>query len=237
MIKEILIFVGGAGVGAGVAYYVTKNRFKKEVEKQVNDVKESFEAYKKVLETQSAQKQAAKETKKNKESKSLGIDAPLDSAIEKPIPTKPTKSEKEDFFRPDSSNVSKSDPVIVHSNPINYDNYNPDPSDDTREPFPIKEEDFGDQDDTCDWIVFSDGVVCADDSLREIINEDKVSDILGKDWMRFFGWDGTDKYVNQVYIRNNLEKIDVSICKDLRTYKEWLTEAYPRRALEEFPDD
>lgn len=225
MLKEFLIFVGGVAVGTGVGYYVSKRKFEKEIERQVADVKDAFEH--RLNDYKAAEKQQVEDRK-------LGIDDPLDSALEKPVPIV-TKKEKEDFFRPDSENVSKSDPVVKVRTP--GDDYNPDPSDITRPPFPIKDVDFGDQDDTCDWIVFADGVVCADDSLREVVNEEKVHDILGDNWQGYFGWDGTDKYIDQLYMRNNVEKVDVSICKDLRTYKEWLTEAYPRRAIEEFPDD
>lgn len=50
--KNVLIFLAGAGVGAGATWYFVKKHYQKQADEEINDVVDKFTAYRKALEEQ-----------------------------------------------------------------------------------------------------------------------------------------------------------------------------------------
>ena len=223
-LKYSLIFSAGGVVGFFVSKYVYKKKFEKDLNEQIESVKEAFRANRKL------------KVKRVKEPEP--VDDGKDPKFNEDL-VKTSKEEKDQFFRPDTALRVKDDAVMnppkektpdAVDTPDGY----PDMDDESAPPFLIRDTDFGDQEDQCEWILWADDVVTADDSICEIVSPEKVAELLPPDWKDKFGWE--NKYQNQIYYRNNINRLDIAIYKDNRTYKEWLEEAYPARYLEEFDE-
>ena len=110
----------------------------------------------------------------------------------------------------------------------------PDPEDESAPPYLLREKDYGtlDEFDTLQFILWADSKVSANDSYCELVSPTKLFELLPENWVNMFDWDKTGKYTSVIYFRNNKEKVDIEIVKDVRTYKEWLEEVYPGRVDE-----
>lgn len=227
-LKNALIFSAGGAVGFFVSKAVYKKRFEKDLNEQIASVKEAFRA---------DRKHTLEVKKKDEPKEEAKVDDGTDPKFNEDL--KPTDAEKKEFFRPSEEVQSRDDSVMKPPREVTPDSVGtpdgyPDMDDVSAPPFLLRDKDFGDQEDQCEWILWADGVVTTDDSTCEIVSPDKVAELLPPDWKEKFGWD--IKYQNQIYYRNNINRLDIAIYKDNRTYKEWLEEAYPARYLEEYSE-
>lgn len=217
-LKSIIAFSVGGATGFFISKAIYKKKFEKELNEQINSVKETFRA--------------------NRHRSNKKVVKPIDDGIDPKINDEP-KVEGKEFFRP-SEEVQNRDgsvmkpPREVTPDAVDTPDGYPDMDDESAPPFLIRDTDFGDQEDQCEWILWADGIVTADDSTCDQVSPEKVAELLPPDWKEKFGWE--DKYQNQIYYRNNIERLDIAIYKDNRTYKEWLEEAYPARYLEEYSE-
>lgn len=234
-------FIVGSIVGGFVGYRISKNNTQKIADEQVEEVKESLKKY---YENKiSDMKKDISETSEPKveESVDLGVDPGINDGPKKP--KKLVENTRERFqgvaetVQPRVSDVMTR-PTDLPPTAIDTPDGYPDPEDTSVEPYLIREKDYGELDDwdTVELILWKDGTVSTDDSMCEIVSPTLLFKLLPEKWSSMFNWDKTGKYEESLYFRNNVERKDIQINKDYRTYREWMEEVYPGR-LEELDDE
>ena len=193
-IKDPIIFVVGAAIGAAGAWFFTKKYYEKITDEEIASVKES---YKKLQED--AQKRA--DAAKNKPDLSIYMEA-INKTDEKPeivnysgFTEEPEPEEevinREDLLpKPLEKNVDRTKPYLINRLP--YTNEDPDYTQIT-------------------VIYYADGTY-ADQRGTEI----EIEDYIGTNLMGYV--EETDK--EEIFIRNEELGVDIDICKDARTYDE-----------------
>lgn len=189
--KGLFIFVAGAGVGAGTAWYLTKRHYQKIADEEIADVVERF-------------RERAKEiTEKNK------IKVPDLS---------PRATNVVEFDRPVSGDSVEELSSGVIDNPTGVDNGEDEDTDESEDaplkpyekegvaPYTITEEEFGDNEDydqkTLFWY-YRDNILATDEDLEV---EDKFTTV-GNALEEF----SKDRYIERVYVRNEQDETDYEI--------------------------
>lgn len=189
-----LYFVLGAACGAAGAYFYLKNKFEQYAQEEINSVKETYKA-----------------EKEEKKHELVETDEELEEKVEikhvKPD-LKDLKKDMKDYARKSIKEYTDYSTKIEKPEDPVYQKF-------TEEPEIISEEDFGEADgyDTITLMYYSDGI------LAEDISDEIVEDAEGKvgtDYIDEINKDGVDV----VYVRNDIEKTDYEILKNLQTYKE-----------------
>lgn len=198
-LTKVLIFAVGAGIGSSVTWYITKTKYEKIANEEIQSVKEHYknkelgerliEGFKAGVEGVEAEIEKTDVGKDVRET--LGIQSPgeeyksytkkyLSSQDEKP------KNEKEE-------------------------------EEDVEKPYVISPDEFGEMDgyETESLTLYSDKVLT--DDFGDII--DDVDGLVGKDSLNRFG----EYEEDTVFVRNDARKCDYEILADSMTYKE----AYP----------
>ena len=198
MIKYILTFVAGAGIGSAVTYKLLKVKYEQFAQEQIDSVKETYQRRSKL---------------KVLDELSEIVDEEVEEAIETGM------SEKPDISVSDYANRLKD---------LGYTNYSdisaekdekkeekedkPEPMID--KPYVIPPEEYGDFDDyeRINLLCFADNVVTDED--YELV--DDVDDVIGLDSLNHFG----DYEDDVVHVRNDRLKCDYEVLADPRKYSD-----------------
>lgn len=90
----------------------------------------------------------------------------------------------------------------------------------------IEDDEFDTEfDDYCEWVLWTDGVITADDPLTEEIDEETINALLPSEWKSYFGW--KDKYDGVLYFRNTRDKVDICVRKEEDSFRDWMRQMYP----------
>lgn len=188
--NKALYFVLGAACGAAGAYFYLKKKFEQYAQEEIDSVKEMYKAEKK------------EENPVEEEMVEVNDPKPDLKDLKKDQKNYNRKSIKEytDYTKFSGSTDKPEDPI---HQPF------------TEEPEIISEEEFGEIDeyDTITLMYYSDGVL-AEDISDEIV--DNADEKVGTDYVDVLMKDDKDV----VYVRNEIDKVDYEICKNLQTYKE-----------------
>ena len=240
-VSATLWFTFGAATGFLIGYTIAIRKAQAVADEQVNDTKTALKAYyEKKIESLS---EAEKEPQKDVEGEQMTIDMGVDPGIDDATKNVYVEDSRARFQEPAAPVQPRNDNVIKRPKNLpptaidTPDGY-PDPNDKKAPSYLIREEDFGEIDDwdTLSLIFWKCGTVTTNDSVCEIVSPTLLLRLLPENWPDMFGWGEDDKYADCLYFRNNAERKDIEIEKDLRTYKEWLEEVYPGRAAE-LPDE
>lgn len=231
--NKYVIFSFSLGIGFVVGFFFGNKSAMKKVQiiadEQVEDTKKALKAY---YEDKLDKKKTECQEDEEQPSIDMGVDPGINDEPKKPV--EDPRSRFQESPKTIQSGVSdvmkrpKNLPPTAVSTPDGY----PDPNDKKAPPYLIREEDYGELDDwdTLELIFWKDGVVSTDDSVCEIVSPGLLFKLLPEKWPNMFGWgDEKGKYDDVIYFRNNEERRDIQISKDLRTYKEWIEEVYPGR--------
>lgn len=193
--NKTLYFVLGAVCGAAGTYFYLKKKFEQYAQEEIDSVKETYRVDKKNEDAPDEEEQPEEEDKV--EIKHVKPDL---KEYKKQV-AKYKDNKKADSYTDYSTRIEKpEDPV---HKPFK------------EEPEIISEEDFGEIKgyDTVTLMYYSDGVL-AEDISDEIV--DDADEKVGTAYV-----DEINKEDNDVvYVRNDIEKIDYEILKNLQTYKE-----------------
>ena len=185
-----LYFVLGFACGAAGTYFYLKNKYEQYAQEEIDSVKETYRS--KADDKSEFEKMPGEEIEVNDPKPDL-------KDLKKDMKDYARKSIKE--YTDYSTKVEKpEDPV-----------YQPF----TEDPQIISEEDFGEVDgyEKMTLMYYSDGVL-AEDISDEIV--DNAEEKVGTNYIDVLVKDGKDV----VYVRNDIEKTDYEICKNLLSYKE-----------------
>ena len=195
-IKDPIIFVAGAAIGAACAWFFTKKHYQEKADEEIESVKESF---KKLQED--AQKRA--NAAKNKPDISVYVEA-LNKSAEKE--NGPTVVNYSGFTEePEAEEEISRDELLPK--PL-------EPNVDRTKPYLINRLPYSDEDPDYTQITvmyYADGTY-ADMQGRQI----EIEEYIGTNLMGYV--EETDK--DEVFIRNEDLGIDIDICKDDRSYEE-----------------
>ena len=251
------IIAGLAFVGGGVAgFFIGKKTAMKKVQQladeQVEDVKKSLtELYEDRIREAREKAELAEQKDEDQTAmtdEEMGVDPGVnddardrfpgtsatvqsDGTGVKPKPQKKTAAPK--VISRKKAEVMKR-PTDLPPDAVDTPDGYPDPDDENAPPYLIREKDYGELDnfDTIELILWADRKVSANDSYCELVSPTKLFEILPENWVNMFDWDKTGKYTSVIYFRNNKEKVDIEIVKDVRTYREYLEAVYPGRVSE-----
>lgn len=251
MIKEIIISASCLVIGGFVGYKVGVKKAQKFADEQVDSTKKALKNY---YEKKLEEKDAV--IKKTAEgmivlNNDLGVDPGIDDAdqsnsikdpreqfprvIEAVSTDKYTtikKTTKDDLK--DTKDSRKKDDVMKRPNDLpptaidTPDGY-PDPEDENAAPYLIRDVDYGTVEgfEMQELILWECGTVTTDDSAHDVVSPTYLFKVLPEGWTKWFGWG--ERYLDSLYFRNNKEKKDIQISKELRTFREWLEENFPGR--------
>ena len=202
-IKDPIIFVVGAAIGATGAWFFTKRYYKKKADEEIESVKQSF---KKLQED--AQKRA--NAAKNKPDLSVYMEA-LNKSEENQEPETPNEPKVINYSgfteMPEPEDTEVIDRKELLPKPI-------EPNVDRTKPYLINRLPYADEDPDYTQITviyYADGTY-ADPHGKEM----EIEDYIGVNMMGYI--EETDK--EEVFIRNEELGVDIGIVKDARTYDE-----------------
>lgn len=247
ILSGVSILIGGA-VGYFIGHKVAMNKAQKIADEQVEDVKKALkdlyeDRIKEAREKDLPKNEEDEDGRKNAE---MGVDPginDIDSRSRFPRPSKTIQSASKTIEPKIEAPTDKEHeklmkrPTDLPPDAIDTLDGYPDPDDvpaKSLTPYLLREKDFDtiDNFDTLELILWADGQVSVNDSYCELVSPTKLFELLPENWVNMFDWDKTGKYASVIYFRNNKERVDIEIIKDVRTYKEWLEEVYPGRASE-----
>lgn len=209
-IKDPIIFVVGAGIGAGIAWFLTKRAYEKRIQEEVNSVKETFaQLY----------EDAKKRADENKNKPDLDSYAEWKRQQEETQTAEEINSELQnktvnthatdytDFINGLADNPREIDTSGLGPQPVEK---NPDKS----RPYLINRLPYSNEKPNYDVITV---IYYADGTYAEPHGtEMEVEDYIGTNLMDYV--ENTDK--DEIFIRNDDLEIDIDIVKDARSYDE-----------------
>lgn len=233
-----LSFIGGGIAGFFIGKKVAMKKVQEIADAQVEDVKKSLtELYEnRIREARKQEENTKDEEQLEMNNKEMGVDPGIndDARARFPRPSAPVQPDDGGRVKKRTRDEVMKPPRDLPPDVVNTPDGYPDPEDESAPPYLLREKDYGtlDEFDTLQFILWADSKVSANDSYCELVSPTKLFELLPENWVNMFDWDKTGKYTSVIYFRNNKEKVDIEIVKDVRTYKEWLEEVYPGRVDE-----
>ncbi len=251
--NEKILCAVSVTLGIGIGLYIgNKHGYKKGMKKldsEVESVKSSLKSYydKKINENKT-ENSDNKTTIINNKGEIIDIPPTIVNPTEEVDPRKDPHelnvSEKESRARfPRVIKAVPTDDAVIHYDKrkmpptaVNTPDGYPDPDDKKALPYLIRKEDYGEFDDwdTREFIFWECGTVTTDDTVCEQVSPSLLMRLLPEKWPSFFDWSKDGEYADEIFFRNNQERVDIQIVKDRRKYRDWLEEVFPGRAEEEF---
>jgi len=219
VVTEVVIFGLGLSIGGGVAYALTKRKYVKLIDEEIESVKQTYDRRYKSGEF--ATPAAALATVRNLEEQREDIDEQLDDFSKeiRDLGYDGAPTEAPDPEIPVITNLGEVE-VTVEDLPMP----------DNMEPHVISYEDFMD----ADWNHFDKISITyfqQDDTLMDD-NEEVIPDIenlLGPDATSSFG--GISQDPDQVFIRAGKMRTDFEVTRDVRSYQEVVLQIDPETGL------
>ena len=188
--KNILIFLAGAGVGASAAWYFTKKRYRKYADDEIKDVVEKFTDYKHKLEEMSednlVDERNVNPSNNNERSEQIITD----------------NTTTEDTISRDSEELSNG----LIDNPRGDESVIKPYENESTMPYVISDEEFGDNEDydqrTLFWY-YKDNILATDEDLEIEDKRTTIGDAL-EEFKK-------DRYVERVFVRNEQDETDYEI--------------------------
>lgn len=195
-LSNIIMFIGGAAVGAGAAYVITKKRYEQIGNEEILSVKETYANRLEELQ----EKVKVLEDGISSENE----DEPDQDEVSEEAMTNKTYDE-----------IISGSEYISHSMKSDKQIQNEKGDDNMAKPYVITPEEFDEFGyDTISLTYYADGVLT--DEFGGVIEKDDIDGMIGSDFADHFGEYEDDS----VFIRNENYEIDYEILRDLRKYSE-----------------
>ena len=189
--SKIVIFIGGAAIGAGAAYFITKKKYEQISNEEIESVQRAYADRLEKLQDMVHNLKPSED------------DCEDDISVEEKTNNKEKEYEQllEDAGYADNSN--------------NYNNKKKEVDVDMAKPYVITPEEYDENGyDTISLTYYADGVLT--DEFGGVIEESDIAGMVGADFAEHFGEYEDDS----VFVRNDEYEIDYEILKDLRNYSE-----------------
>ena len=224
--NKLFIFIAGAGIGAGTAWYFTKKKYEKIADEEIESVKEHFERRKKDM--QSTIDLYRSSVENHIEGKTFE-----DLAKEKEMKKVVSIEKKGPAFEPGEDTDDKEEEAELTTNKNIIDNLNYATGVDTGEgedytvpatigkdgvaPFVITEDEYGELDYEEKTLLYYRDSVLADD--EDIMVDDPFTTV-GDALDQF----DRDPYLERLYVRDEENEIDYTILKSEKNYTDLIKE-------------
>lgn len=195
MIKNLLIFAAGLGIGSAATYFIVKDKLQKQFDQDFAETRAMY---------------SDKVSELEKEKKNLVTDEKPEAEVVEEIDIQRRGPKEMKLVNPSLKDVA--------AQIIKEENYTPEPKAEIRKkldvPYVISPDEFGDTDYECISLTYYEDDILADDD-DEII--DDILDTVGPEALDAFGReDGEEEFV--VHVRNDARKCDFEITRDFRNY-------------------